>query len=164
MSVPVVVFSLETGEALRHGFCPIDEVASQAGPGEKALATSALTVDGNRMLVGETLRIFREQKIDGGAPTPFGVADSDLNSRTNIIGTAVGALLMTNLGQTFSTVWKMKDQGLVPLDATQFSVMALAVLSHVNNCHARARELEAEIIAATNMAELLAIDVTTGWP
>lgn len=162
--IQFVVFDTTTGQPVRWDQCQASELEQQSGPGERAIATSAFTLEGNRPVIGEMLRTFREQKIDGGAPTPFGVADSDLNSRTNIIGTAVGALLMTNLGQTFSTVWKMKDQGLVPLDATQFSVMALAVLSHVNNCHARARELEAEIIAATNMAELLAIDVTAGWP
>lgn len=164
MNVTCNVFDLATGEALRTVQCPKDSVGLQAGPGEISLETVHFTVEGNRPIIGEMLRVFREQKIDGGAPTPFGVADSDLGSRTNIIGTAVGALLMGKLGQAFSTIWKMQDKSLVPMDETQFFTMALSVLLYVNNCHTRARELEAEIIAATNMAELLAIDVTAGWP
>lgn len=162
--IQYVVFNLTTGEPVKWGQCQKELLDAQAGLGEKALETTALTVDGNRPIVGETLRTFRNNKIDSGAPTPFGAVDSDLESRTNIIGAAMGAVLATQLGQAFTTTWKMLDNSLVPLTANDLFIMSLAVLSYVNECHARARVLENEIETAANMAALLAIDVTSGWP
>lgn len=162
--IEYVVFNLATGEPIKWGQCQIELLDAQAGEGERAIATSALTVAGNRAIIGENLRKYRNAKIDSGAPTPFGIVDSDLASRTNIMGAAMGALLSINLGQPFSTTWKMMDNSLVDLTATDLFILALSVLSYVNECHARARVLETEIVEADDMAELLAIDIESGWP
>lgn len=162
--IQYVVFDTATGAPVKWGQCQPELLDAQAGPGERALATSALTVDGNRLIVWEQVRSLRDEKIDAGAPTPFGIVDSDEQARSNVSGAALGALIAKSANAPYSVTWTMLDNSTVALDADEMIGMALAVLTHVNACHERAREFRAEIEAATNMAELLAIDVTAGWP
>lgn len=164
MNVNCVVFNVATGEALRALQVPSEMVTAQAGQGERAIATTALTVEGNRLIVWEMVRGLRNTAIDAGAPTPFGAVDSDEAARSNVSGAALGALIAKSAGAPYSVTWTMLDNSTAALDADQMIGMALAVLTHVNACHERARELRAEIEAAADMAELLAIDVTAGWP
>lgn len=164
MNVPFVVFDVATGNHLWHGICPEEAVIAQASVGQRALATSALTVDGNRIIIWNAAKEQREHYIDGGAATPVGIVDSDSMSRSNISGAAIGAMLAKNAGAPYSVTWTLLDNSTVILDADGMLEMAIAVLTHVNSCHERARQLRAEIESASNMAELLAIDVTAGWP
>ena len=163
-NVNYVVFSLATGEPLRWGICPAEMVAAQAGEGERSLPTTALTVDGNRMAVWEAAKAQRDAHIDGGAATPYGVADSDDLARSNVSGAALAALIAKNGGDPFSITWTMADNSTVPLDADGMIALGVAVMAHVDACHAHARALRAAIESAPDMAALLAIDVAAGWP
>lgn len=162
--IQYVVFATATGAPVKWGQCQPELLDAQAEAGQRALATSALTVDGNRLIVWEQVRNLRNENIDAGAPTPFGAVDSDEAARSNVSGAALGALIAKSANAPYSVTWTMLDNSTVTLDADEMIGMALAVLTHVNACHERAREFRAEIEAATNMAELLAIDVTAGWP
>lgn len=164
MNVTCVVFNLSTGEFLRTVHVPKEMVLAQAGPGERALETTALTVAGNRLVIWEAARTLRNAAIDAGAPTPFGVVDSDEQARSNVSGAALGALIAKSAGAPYSATWTMLDNSTVTLDADGMIGLGLSVLTHVNACHERARALRTEIEAAADMAELLAIDVTAGWP
>lgn len=165
ISTPYVVFDLTTGEALKAGNCQIELLEAQAdGPNQRALATSSLTVSGNRLAVWHSARDQRDIHIDGGAMTPAGLVDSDGESRSNISGAILAAILSKQANQPYEITWTMLDNSTVVLDADEMIGMGLAVLSHVNACHERARVLRVAIEAAADMAELLAIDVTTGWP
>lgn len=164
MKVPFVVFNIATGNALRFGQCDEELLEAQAGEGERALPGNALTVDGNRMVVWEMARARRDEAIDAGAPTPFGAVDSDEAGRANVSGAALGALIAKSAGAPYSVTWTMLDNSTQTLDADGMIAMALAVLLHVNNCHARARELRVAIETAADMAALLAIDISAGWP
>ena len=162
--IQYVVFDTATGAPVKWGQCQDELLDAQAGPGERALATSALTVDGNRLIVWADVKAQRDAAIDGGAATPSGVVDSDELARSNVSGAALGALIAKSASAPYSVTWTMLDNSTVTLDADGMIAMGLAVLAHVNACHDRARALRAEIEAASDMAELLAIDVLAGWP
>lgn len=164
MITPYVVFDLTTGGVIRFGQCQEEVLESQPGEGERALATSDLTVEGNRLIIWRMVRDQRDEHIDGGAMTPAGAVDSDSMARSNISGAVIGALVAKTAGAPYSVTWTMLDNSTVTLDADGMIALGLAVLAHVNACHDRARQLRAAIESAADMAELLSIDVTAGWP
>ena len=165
MIIDYVVFNLATGHAVKAGQCQSELLEMQIeAEGQRALETKYLTVDGNRSIIWGAARKQRDDAIDAGAPTPFGAVDSDEAARSNVSGAALGALIAKSANAPYSVTWTMLDNSTVALDADQMIAMALSVLMHVNACHERARELRAVIEAATDMAALLAIDVTAGWP
>lgn len=120
-------------------------------------------MDPIRAALWEKTKVQRDAVIDGGAPTAFGVVDSDLMSRTNIAGAATAALIAKGAGQPFAVTWTMADNSEADLDADDIIAMGLAVVSHVNAAHVRARALRQEIEEAGTVAELLMIDVLAGW-
>lgn len=162
--IQYVVFDTAIGSPVKWGQCQPELLDAQAEEGQRALATSALTVVGNRLIVWEQVRNLRNEKIDAGAPTPFGLVDSDEQARSNVSGAALGALIAKSANAPYSVTWTMLDNSTVTLDADGMIGLGVAVLAHVNACHERARELRADIEAATDMAELLAVDVSAGWP
>lgn len=103
----------------------------------------------------------RDSTRDGGAQTPFGPVDTDINSRLNISGSVTMAGL---LGAEFATAWRMSDNSLVQLDATQMTQLGMLVGQFVAACQTRKNEIDAAIEACTNLIELEAIDVNAGWP
>lgn len=164
MIVPYTVFNRATGEPLRSGSCQDEVFEAQAGDGEVVLQTSALTTEGVRYVIWSAAKDQRDLHIDGGALTPSGPVDSDSEARSNISGAATGALIAKVSNLPYSVTWTMLDNSTATLDADGMLAMGLAVLAHVNACHDRARQLRTAIEAAATMAELLAIDVTAGWP
>lgn len=164
MTIPYVVFDLGTGEALRAGQCQEEVFEAQAGEGERVLQTTALTVEGNRQIIWRAAKDARDAHIDGGAMTPSGAVDSDSEARSNISGAVIGALVAKQAGASYSITWTLLDNSTATLNADQTIAMGIAVLAHVDACHERARQLRSAIESAANMAELLAIDVTAGWP
>lgn len=161
---PYVVFDLQTGTPLKWGNCQREMLDAQAEEGQRALATSDLTVDGNRLSVWSAAKEQRDLHINAGAITPFGAVDSDDESRANVAGGALAALIAKTSGAPFSVTWTMLDNSTVTLDSDAMISLGLAVLMHVDACHARARALRAEIESAVDMAALLAINVGAGWP
>lgn len=164
MMTSYVVFDLTSGNPIRWGQCQDDLLEAQASEGERALATSYLTVEGNRLIIWRMARDERDLHIDGGAMTPVGAVDSDSMARSNISGATIAALAAKTNNIPYAITWTLLDNSTVTLDADAMIGMGMAVLAHVNACHDRARQLRTEIEAASNMAELLAIDVGAGWP
>lgn len=159
-----VVFNLTTGEPIKWGTCQEEMLAAQAGPGEKALATSALSVEGNKPAIWEEVKAIRAQKIDGGCATPWGIAETDELSRSNISGAALAAVIAKSANSPFEITWTFADNSTQDLNADEMINLGLIAMQHVNACHVNARRLRALIEGATDMAELLAIDVSSGWP
>jgi hypothetical protein len=159
-----VVFNITTGEPVKWGQCQEELLDAQAGPGEKAIATSSLSVEGNRSSIWEVVKTLRTEKVNGGAATPWGIAQTDELARSNISGAALAALIAKSSSAPFEITWTFADNSTANLNADQMISLGLTIMQHVNACYARARELRTEIDAATNMAELLAIDVASGWP
>ena len=100
----------------------------------------------------------------GGCATPKGRVQSDLDSRTKISGAVQGALIQTQLGQPFSIDWTMEDNSVVAHSGPEMIAMGMAVLTFVDACYARARELRELIDAAADQAALDAINIESGWP
>lgn len=105
----------------------------------------------------------RDAVIEGGALTPFGMVQSDEQSRLNINGAATAALIAKSAGQPLSIVWTMADNSEVTLTADQIIGMGMAVVTHVNNAHVHARTLRTALEAAETVTALLMIDVLAGW-
>lgn len=164
MMTPFVVFNTATGEALRWGQCQAELVEAQAGAGETALATDALTVEGNRTPLWEKVKALREAKIDGGATFAGKVAQTDLLSRTNIAGAALAAVIAKSAAAPFEVTWTFADNSTADLDADEMISLGITAMGHVDACYARARVLRSAIDAAADMAALLSINLEQGWP
>lgn len=159
-----VVFNTATGEALRWGQCQENMVEAQAGAGETALATDALTVDGNRPARWEQVKALRTEKVNGGAATTWGIAQTDELARSNISGATLAAVIAKSASAPFEITWTFADNSTADLDADEMIGLGLTVMAHVDACYARARVLRADIDAAADMAALLSINIEQGWP
>lgn len=131
---------------------------------QESFASGGATVEEVATVIADRVRTQREAHINGGAMTPAGLADSNEVSRSNIAGAALAAVIAKGAGSSFSVTWTMADNSAVILNADQMIAMGLAVVQHVDGCHAHARNLKAQIESATTVGELLAIDVSAGWP
>jgi hypothetical protein len=99
------------------------------------------------------------------APTPFGTAQADTESKENISGLVQMATIAKSAGAPFSEVFTMADNSEVEMSADQMIGFGVAVGRHISAIHARGRELRAAIYAEGVTAEdLAALDITTGWP
>lgn len=178
--VDFIRFDAATGAFDGLGRCPPAQLAAQSGGGFLAFAFDGeppvtktvengrtffeVDVDWLRGPIWERAKAARDAAIDGGAPTPAGVVDSDALSRSNITGASIGAMLAQSSGAPFSVEWTLKNNSVVTLDAAQMIALGLAVLAHVNACHDHARALREQIEAAADVTALLQIDVSAGWP
>lgn len=170
--ISYLVVDSATGGIVRGGQCQPSTLAAQAvNPGEVAYEVPDGVVAWPtpdpaplRSFVWEKVKEKRDGVIDGGAPTAIGVVDSDELSRSNISGAALGALIAQSASTPFSIEWTAKDNSVHTLDAAGMIGLGLAVLQHVSAAHDRARDLRAEIEAATDVPTLLQIDITAGWP
>lgn len=159
------------GELVRAGICSEAEIPLQAGEGQtsheipvECIAVPTLNLTPLRLEIGEKVKAARDHAIDSGAPSPVGPVDSDGPARINISGAALGAAIAKQAGQPFSLTWTLLDNSTATLDADGMMAVGLSVLAHVNACHARARQFRTAIEEAATISELLAIDVTAGWP
>lgn len=168
-----IIYDVATGEPRWGGSGPAGTIASQNVPDGFAIRqTSAVAVQVNgewdlaalRLDVWEMVKGWRSMAVNGGAPTPFGVVDSDDDSRANVSGAALAALIAKTTAQPFAMDWTMADNGVVTLDADEMIALGMAVAAHVNAAHERARVLRSEIEAASDVAALFLIDVTADWP
>lgn len=142
------------------GILPVSKAAYDA----YADGISALPIDEIRSALWSQAKTKRDKVIDGGAATPFGAVDSYELARSNIAGAALAALIAKGAGAAYSVDWTLLDNNVVSLDADGMMAVGLAVMGHVNAAHDRARALRAQIDAAADVAALLSIDITTGWP
>ena len=163
---------LKNGAFERAGLCQPAEVAVQAvNEGEAAyevpqevIALPELNPEPLRALLWQQVKAKRDAVIDGGASTPAGAVDSDEKARDNIAGAALAALIAKGAGAAYSVDWTLLDNSVATFDADMMIAVGLAVMAHVNAAHDRARTLRSAIEAAADAAELLRIDIASGWP
>jgi hypothetical protein len=112
----------------------------------------------------EAVKSMRAEKLLL-APTPFGVAQADTESKENISGLVQMATIAKAAAAPFSEVFTMADNSEVEMDADQMIEFGVAVGQHISAVHARGRELRAAIYAeGVTSDDLAALDITTGWP
>ncbi|PPE71483.1 DUF4376 domain-containing protein [Caldimonas thermodepolymerans] len=82
------------------------------------------------------------------------VYQSDL---PRISGASLGALTALLNGQPFAVDWTLADNTVKTLDAPGMLRVGFAQFAHINALHQKARQLKAQIDAATTIAEVEAI-------
>jgi hypothetical protein len=113
----------------------------------------------------DRVKARRSEHEYNGCITPKGRVQTDLDSRTKISGAVQGALIANSLGAPFSIDWTMEDNSTATHDAAEMIALGMAVLTFVDACFVRARELRDLIDADGVTAEDLdAIDIESGWP
>lgn len=96
------------------------------------------------------IKSTREAVIAGGLDFGGMRFDSGDDARVNIMGAAVDALAALQLGQPFSRVYTLADNSRVSLtDIPTMLSIGRALANHVEQQHAHAAELRAQINAAT---------------
>lgn len=109
----------------------------------------------------EKLKIEHQDRT---APTPFGVANSDMDSRGKINGLVTMALIAKSMNAPFEQGFTLADDSTVMLDANETIGLGVAVGTFVSAVHIRARALKDAIAAAATVEDLAAIDITADWP
>lgn len=99
-----------------------------------------------------TLRFGKETSGVGGFST-------DRESQALITGAALAA----TLDPAYTVDWKGAN-GWVKLNATQLLAAAQAVRAHVQACFSNERVLYERLAAAATLDELIAVDLSVGWP
>jgi hypothetical protein len=165
MNVNFVIFDITTGAPLRWGSCLPEAVQLQeVTADEKLLITNAFDVESNKLVVYEQVKAIRNALVDAGAPTTFGVVQSDINSRLNLTASCLAAVISIMQNLPFNQNWTMLDNTVVTFNATDMISFAMQAALHIDSIYARGIQLRTSINACTTMAELLAIDVGSGWP
>lgn len=77
----------------------------------------------------------------GGADTPFGRVDTDMESLLRITGAVQAASIARRNGDTLTLDWTMEDNSIVTLDAPSLVAMGRAVALHVDAVHQHGRML-----------------------
>lgn len=177
MTEHFIVYSTVDGTEIVRGSGPEGTLALQKpGPGRSVLqvpdeifnlgvTASEMPVERLAPYVWERVKNERDDRINGGVATSFGVVDSDAVARLNIAGAVQAAVIAKNAGDaTYAVDWTMHDNSAVRLTAEAMIEVGLAVTRHISGCHDHAREIRDAIGAAATASELLMIDLTTGWP
>lgn len=101
---------------------------------------------------------------DSVAPTPFGLVNSDMDSRGKINGLVTMALVAKSMAAPFEQGFTLADDSTVMLDGDMTIGLGVAVGTYISDVHARARVLKDAVDAATTVEELAAIDLAADWP
>jgi Domain of unknown function (DUF4376) len=112
----------------------------------------------------EAVNAERNRRETAGFPYQGKTLDSDPVSVQRITVAVQAAQAALSAGQPFAVEWVCADNTTLALDAAGLIGMPVALAAHANALHMHGRSLKAQITAATNAAELDAIDVLTGWP
>jgi hypothetical protein len=112
----------------------------------------------------EEINRARDVAIDGGAVTPAGPVDTNLQSRVLIAGAAQAAMIAASQQQAFQLEWTLADNSAAELDGQGIIALGLAVAAHVDAMHQRARVLKARIDAAEDAEGVAAITWTLEDP
>jgi len=116
------------------------------------------------------IKARRIELEEGGLQTSFGVADSDPDSQRKISGGVQMAMisLHNTLGPVafpdgLEIVWRFQDNSTVPLDASQMIQMGVEVGKQVAQYQMVKNYFDAQVAAATTIADVETIDVQVNW-
>lgn len=109
----------------------------------------------------ERIRQARDAAENGASAFEWDGSVFD-SSPMRIGGAFSAARAALELGIPFSVDWTLADNTVRTLSATEMVEVGFAQLAHVEALHTKARQLRAQIYAATSLAEIEA--VTWQWP
>ena len=131
---------------------------SDGGPfaGGIIVADEEATLEAKKARVKAAVKVKRDQAVNSGVTTAYGVVDSDLASQNKLLN-VFSAPSITEVE------WRMKDNTLVKLDRNAMSEIIEAIAYHNLNCQANKNRLDGLIDAAENEEVLYTIDLESGW-
>lgn len=103
------------------------------------------------------LRVLAEEN---GALISGNLWNTDIDSQVKYLGSLTFAVR----DPSYSGRWFTKNNGYVTLDAAGLYSVCAGIMTYLQNCATYERDLTASIKAATTVAQLQAIDFTTGIP
>ena len=128
-------------------------------------AVDPLPLEQAKAVLWASAKTYRDHRIDAGVSVPgIGTFDSDLNSRLNITGAVTLAQVAIAAGQPFTMSWKLADNSIEVLDASEMIAVGVATGQYVGACHAAAQAVGLAINAAEDHEALAAIDIEAGYP
>jgi hypothetical protein len=107
---------------------------------------------------------LRDAKEVGGFMYQGKLFQSDERSAQRIVNAAMTASSMIMASQPFSVTWLSDDDTEFVLDGAGMLALQGAFTQFAGSLHTYGRSLKDQINAATTVAEVAAIDITTGWP
>lgn len=111
------------------------------------------------------VKAIRDQHENGGVAVPnIGTFQTDDRSKIKISGAVTMALIAQANNQQFSESFTLADNTEAELDGPAMIAVGITVGRHVSACHARSKDLRAQINAAETVEALNAIDIEAGWP
>lgn len=76
-----------------------------------------------------------------------------------------GAVTLLDKDPTLTEVdWELGRNNWITMPAAQVQAMGVLIGRHIQACFTHSRGLMAQVQAAADVAELLAVDIETGWP
>ena len=114
------------------------------------------SVENDKQQKWESIKITRNDKEFGGFEFQGKIYDSDKISQQRI----QGASQLAMLDNTITMDWTTKDNSFVNLTAPELIQLGVAMATHINTQHGIARQLRAQLDAATTVQEVEAIS----WP
>lgn len=140
------------------------EIVGDKAP-QRVWITEEIPLDELRAAKWAAAEAIRDAEVSKGFAVPgVGTFHTDLESRSNITGAVVGAVVSQLTNKPFSTPWKLAGDVVVQFDGPQMIACGMAVLSGVTGCHANAQKIGKAIAAAKDIAALDAIDIEAGYP
>lgn len=142
-------------------------LTSPAGsfPGAEIVADEEFEFRSRQIVMERRVKAIRNALWVGIATTSAGPVNIDMTSRDNMQGLVNMFTIAEEMGEPIATVsYTMADNTDQDFSAAEFKALALEVGLFVNATHQRKRTLDAEIAAASTVAELEAIDIDAGWP
>lgn len=115
------------------------------------------TLDDVKKSKWEEIKAARTAAIDAPLETPYGVFDSDSESRGNIKDAVLMEQTLLSLGMPADVEFTLADNTNVSLSAPAMTQVGLMLGAKVQAAHARARELRAMIDACSTKEEVLSI-------
>jgi hypothetical protein len=110
------------------------------------------------------LKGLRDQSEFGTVTTPQGVLQIDERSQGRMQrALELGRTFEKLTGQTFATAWRMFDNSEVPIGIAQLEGWSLLIGAQVQHVFSRYGALYAQIMAATSVEQLDAVDIEGGW-
>ena len=113
-----------------------------------------------------TVNKYRDERINAGFTYNGNSYDSDTTARMNINAACTLALVLLGQGQNFPSTftWRTADNQNVPVDAAGVIQMGITVGTYVTTCYGASWFHKANIEAIDNIPDLLAYDISPGWP
>lgn len=102
----------------------------------------------------------RQEAEDMGVNVNGNIFSTDVASQIKYVGIMVYA----SMDKTYTGSWKTVNNGFVSLDASGVVVMCMFVMAYIQVCFAWEQSVLYQIEAATTVAQLQQIDLTTGRP